>query len=270
MPDQPLVSQDGNLNVRKLTELPYHLALAGMWREFHEHVTTNIDWLVAKVKAFGVSELKMDLMLMLLQRDRLSEELVKDKEDEPIILDEDQEENEDNGEKKKLKSKEKAKGKGKKKDKAAEDENTSKDIANEELLKMYNQIDSDLFITESTIVQDINKGNEPAENGEKEKDEAEKEGEEKEEDAAENEYVLTLATALRDLEILIDIVTLGVECIRQSPNNLPVQVDIPNLLKFIIFFFKATHLYVHGISNNDLMHYCTLYKLAKLPINVPI
>ncbi|GFS28081.1 NACHT and WD repeat domain-containing protein 1 [Elysia marginata] len=233
VPEQPLEMQDGSLNERKLTELPHHLAMAGMWREFHEHITTNINWLVAKVKAFGVSDLKMDLMLMLHQRDWLSEEMVKDKEDKPVVIEEEQEEaNKQKGGKKNNKNIEKSKGKKKKKDEAEEEDNQTdrsenKETINEDLLQMYTHIDSDLFITESTIVQDMNKNNDQAENEDGEKTEAEKEGEEEAEDVekAEPEYVLTLATALRDLEILIDIVTMGVECIRQSPYNLPVQIS---------------------------------------------
>uniref|UniRef100_A0A2C9JTF7 NACHT domain-containing protein n=1 Tax=Biomphalaria glabrata TaxID=6526 RepID=A0A2C9JTF7_BIOGL len=64
VPEQPLIFPDGSLNRRKLQELPYHLALAGMWREYHKEIICNIDFLVAKIKAFGVSELKADLMFM--------------------------------------------------------------------------------------------------------------------------------------------------------------------------------------------------------------
>ncbi|GFO05233.1 leucine-rich repeat and WD repeat-containing protein [Plakobranchus ocellatus] len=223
VPEQLLVLQDGSLNLRKLAEMPHHLALAGMWREFHAHVTTDISWLVAKVKAFGVPELKADLLKMLNQRDWLSEEMVKDKEDKPVVIEEEKE-GKDGEKKSPRKSKDKTK---KKKESSDEDEkNNNKNTIEDDLIKMYNQIGSDLFITESTIVQDATKGEDSAEKGETEKVEGEEEdeGEGQNDEKLEEEYILDLATALRDLEILIDIVTLGVECIRQNPNNLPVQI----------------------------------------------
>ena len=55
MPDQPLLfrTNTGELlryNLRKLGELPYHLARAGRTEDLLTHCLFNYDWLYAKVR----------------------------------------------------------------------------------------------------------------------------------------------------------------------------------------------------------------------------
>ena len=67
-------------NVRKLQELPLHLALSDSWDDFHAHVACSVQWMVATCRCLGVTALLSQFTTML-SRDTegLSDEQMKQK-----------------------------------------------------------------------------------------------------------------------------------------------------------------------------------------------
>uniref|UniRef100_A0A8C1RHS7 NACHT and WD repeat domain containing 1 n=1 Tax=Cyprinus carpio TaxID=7962 RepID=A0A8C1RHS7_CYPCA len=63
VPPQPLWFTGEVANMRKLHELPYHLAHAGKWEELHQSVFGSVDWLCCKTLQCGVSCVIQDLSL---------------------------------------------------------------------------------------------------------------------------------------------------------------------------------------------------------------
>ncbi|XP_073731920.1 NACHT domain- and WD repeat-containing protein 1 [Misgurnus anguillicaudatus] len=63
VPPQPLRFTEENANVRKLYELPYHLAHAGKWEELCQSVLGSLDWLCCKTVTCGVGCVIQDLSL---------------------------------------------------------------------------------------------------------------------------------------------------------------------------------------------------------------
>ena len=59
---QPLVFDDDKkrFNLRKLSELPYHLVNAKRLKEVREDVLTDFEWLLAKIGATSPAELIAD------------------------------------------------------------------------------------------------------------------------------------------------------------------------------------------------------------------
>ncbi|XP_067288484.1 NACHT domain- and WD repeat-containing protein 1 [Pseudorasbora parva] len=63
VPPQPLWFTGEVANLRKLHELPYHLAHAGKWEEIRQSVLGSLDWLCCKTLQCGVSCVIQDLLL---------------------------------------------------------------------------------------------------------------------------------------------------------------------------------------------------------------
>ncbi|XP_077058882.1 NACHT domain- and WD repeat-containing protein 1 [Siphateles boraxobius] len=63
VPPQPLWFTGEMANLRKLHELPYHLAHAGKWEELRQSVLGSLDWLCCKTLQCGVSCVIQDLSL---------------------------------------------------------------------------------------------------------------------------------------------------------------------------------------------------------------
>uniref|UniRef100_A0A673NCA7 NACHT domain- and WD repeat-containing protein 1-like n=1 Tax=Sinocyclocheilus rhinocerous TaxID=307959 RepID=A0A673NCA7_9TELE len=63
VPPQPLRFTGEVANIRKLNELPYHLAHAGKWEELRQSVLGSLDWLCCKTLRCGVSCVIRDLSL---------------------------------------------------------------------------------------------------------------------------------------------------------------------------------------------------------------
>uniref|UniRef100_A0A672SHW8 NACHT and WD repeat domain containing 1 n=1 Tax=Sinocyclocheilus grahami TaxID=75366 RepID=A0A672SHW8_SINGR len=63
VPPQPLWFTGEVANMRKLHELPYHLAHAGKWEELRQSVLGSLDWLCCKTLRCGVSCVIQDLSL---------------------------------------------------------------------------------------------------------------------------------------------------------------------------------------------------------------
>ncbi|KAA0707921.1 NACHT domain- and WD repeat-containing protein 1 [Triplophysa tibetana] len=63
VPPQPLWFNKEAANMRKLYELPYHLALAGKWEELRQSVLGSLDWLCCKTLMCGVACVIQDLSL---------------------------------------------------------------------------------------------------------------------------------------------------------------------------------------------------------------
>uniref|UniRef100_A0A672MC92 NACHT and WD repeat domain containing 1 n=1 Tax=Sinocyclocheilus grahami TaxID=75366 RepID=A0A672MC92_SINGR len=63
VPPQPLRFTGEVANIRKLNELPYHLAHAGKWEELRQSVLGSLDWLCCKTLRCGVSCVIQDLSL---------------------------------------------------------------------------------------------------------------------------------------------------------------------------------------------------------------
>uniref|UniRef100_A0A673LBW1 NACHT domain- and WD repeat-containing protein 1-like n=1 Tax=Sinocyclocheilus rhinocerous TaxID=307959 RepID=A0A673LBW1_9TELE len=63
VPPQPLWFTGEVANMRKLHELPYHLAHAGKWVELRQSVLGSLDWLCCKTLRCGVSCVIQDLSL---------------------------------------------------------------------------------------------------------------------------------------------------------------------------------------------------------------
>ncbi|XP_059385042.1 NACHT domain- and WD repeat-containing protein 1 [Carassius carassius] len=63
VPPQPLWFTEEVANMRKLHELPYHLAHAGKWEELRLSVLGSLDWLCCKTLQCGVSCVIQDLSL---------------------------------------------------------------------------------------------------------------------------------------------------------------------------------------------------------------
>ena len=59
-------------NVRKLLELPHHLAQSDSWDDFHIHVACSIQWMVAICRSLGVTTLLSQFTAML-SRGRIDE-----------------------------------------------------------------------------------------------------------------------------------------------------------------------------------------------------
>lgn len=206
---QDLCFKDGRLNKRKLAELPYHLAKAGMWRDFHREIVCNIEFLVARAKAFSITELRMDLMRMLKQRYELTEEYKEEEEEDrpPTEVNEKEEKGDEVQEGEEVKADENIN---------ENDEKTNTD---------QKETADDLFLTE-------NKKQGPNALPVQEETTAEEDGKEDEskrtpvdiESIKGPEILVDLATVLKDIEILIDILTLGVSAIRQDANNIAAQV----------------------------------------------
>ncbi|XP_005101748.1 uncharacterized protein LOC101864694 [Aplysia californica] len=229
VPEQSLYLKNGKANVRKLVELPHHLAWAGMWKDFHREIVCNVEWLVAKVKHVGVTDLKADLMMMLKHRASLSEE---DDVDEVDLSPEEEEE------KKNAEAALEAK---------PADEETEEDQQAEEEKRPEDEI---LFLTESGKQDPTVKEEEVVE-------------EEKEEDQSvstitEAEYVPDLVTALKDVEILLDIINLGIDSIRHDAYSLPAQIichlgkdrpTSPGLRKLVTDSYR-------WISDNPMQMFC--------------
>ncbi|XP_076461539.1 uncharacterized protein LOC143294026 [Babylonia areolata] len=83
LPAQPLFFQGGVkkvFNLRKLQELPYHLACSDRWDDFHANVACNADWLVASCHVLGVTALLAQFKVMLARStDDLEDAEVKQK-----------------------------------------------------------------------------------------------------------------------------------------------------------------------------------------------
>lgn len=63
VPPQPLWFTREAANLRKLYELPYHLAYAGKWEELRQSVLGSLDWLCCKTLMCGVACVIQDLSL---------------------------------------------------------------------------------------------------------------------------------------------------------------------------------------------------------------
>ena len=60
VPPQPLAFSSSKSNLRKLNELPYHLALSGRYDELLDETMTNFNWLYQKSKAFSIHDILDD------------------------------------------------------------------------------------------------------------------------------------------------------------------------------------------------------------------
>ena len=59
--EQPLIYDDGDdFNYRKLTELPWNLAKSGRTAELEEHLLSDYEWLLTKLRATSISAVIAD------------------------------------------------------------------------------------------------------------------------------------------------------------------------------------------------------------------
>ncbi|XP_032893653.1 NACHT domain- and WD repeat-containing protein 1 [Amblyraja radiata] len=75
---QPLKFGDDVMNLRKLSELPYHLVNAGRIDELKQEVLGNIEWIVCKVQATGMKSLLEDFYACTRKIDCPDVQLVQD------------------------------------------------------------------------------------------------------------------------------------------------------------------------------------------------
>ncbi|KAK7109838.1 hypothetical protein V1264_013816 [Littorina saxatilis] len=89
VPVQPLKYDGGKemlFNVRKLQELPHHLAACGSWDEFHM-LACDVEWLVAVCISLGVTHLQSQFSAMLnCDMDDIEDEEIKQKARDVLLV----------------------------------------------------------------------------------------------------------------------------------------------------------------------------------------
>ena len=65
VPAQPIQYQKGMYNLRKMIELPHHLANSGQFQVYKTEICGNFDWLYYKTKAMSLNEVLFDFQLVL-------------------------------------------------------------------------------------------------------------------------------------------------------------------------------------------------------------